>query len=54
MFLETAHPTKFLDVVEEVIQEKQALPPQIEAVMDKEKVAFKISDYEDLKGFLLG
>ncbi|QFZ53532.1 threonine synthase [Oceanihabitans sp. IOP_32] len=54
VFLETAHPTKFLDVVEEVIQEKQALPPQIEAVMDKEKVAFKISDYEDLKGFLLG
>ena len=53
MFLETAHPTKFLDVVENVIKEKQILPPQIEAVMDKPKTAFKISSYKDLKGFLL-
>ncbi|MGB5419436.1 threonine synthase, partial [Algibacter sp.] len=29
VFLETAHPTKFLDVVEEVIKEKQPLPEQI-------------------------
>ena len=53
VFLETAHPTKFLDVVEDVIKEKQVLPPQIEAVMDKTKVATKISDYEGLKSFLL-
>ncbi|WP_292945917.1 threonine synthase [Olleya sp. UBA1516] len=53
VFLETAHPTKFLDVVEDVIKEKQALPTQIEAVMDKTKVATKISDYEGLKSFLL-
>ncbi|MCK8479415.1 threonine synthase [Psychroserpens algicola] len=53
VFLETAHPTKFLDVVEEVIQTKVDLPPQIEAVMDKTKVATKISTYEDLKVFLL-
>ncbi|WCO00390.1 threonine synthase [Psychroserpens ponticola] len=53
VFLETAHPTKFLDVVESVIKTKIDLPPQIEAVMDKEKVATSISNYEDLKAFLI-
>lgn len=53
VFLETAHPTKFLDVVEDVIKEKQALPKQIQAVMGKDKVATKISSYEGLKEFLL-
>jgi len=53
VFLETAHPTKFLDVVEDVIKTKVGLPPQIEAVMDKVKVATPISSYEDLKAFLI-
>ena len=53
VFLETAHPTKFLDVVEEVIESKIELPSQIKAVMDKEKVATTISTYKDLKEFLL-
>ncbi len=53
VFLETAHPTKFLDVVEEVIKEEQPLPEQIQAVMGKEKESTLISTYEDLKGFLL-
>lgn len=53
VFLETAHPTKFLDVVEEVIQTKVDLPPQIKAVMHKDKVAHAISNYEELKTFLL-
>ena len=53
VFLETAHPTKFLDVVEAVIKEKQPLPEQIQSVMDKEKVSIAISTYEDLKGYLL-
>lgn len=53
VFLETAHPVKFLDVVEEVVKKKQALPPQIEAVIDKEKVSINISTYSDLKNFLL-
>ncbi|WP_397362658.1 threonine synthase [Olleya sp. R77988] len=53
VFLETAHPTKFLDVVEDVIKEKQPLPPQIQAVMGGQKVATKINNYEGLKGFLL-
>ncbi|HEX9602092.1 MAG TPA: threonine synthase [Mariniflexile sp.] len=53
VFLETAHPTKFLDVVEEVIKEEQPLPEQIQSVMGKEKESVVISTYEDLKGFLL-
>ena len=53
VFLETAHPTKFLDVVEAVIKEKQSLPNQIQGVMGKEKEAFSISTYNELKKFLL-
>lgn len=53
VFLETAHPTKFLDVVEAVIPEKQDLPAQIEAVMDKMKVSIKIDSYDGLKSYLL-
>ena len=53
VFLETAHPTKFLDVVEQVVKEKQTLPTQIEAVIDKTKVSIKIDSYEQLKGYLL-
>ncbi len=54
VFLETAHPTKFLNVVEDVIDTKVELPLQIQSVMDKEKVALKISSYEELKSYLLG
>ena len=53
VFLETAHPTKFLDVVEEVIRENIELPQQILKVMDKKKKATPISTYDDLKAFLL-
>ncbi len=53
VFLETAHPTKFLDVVEKVIKEKQPLPEQIQSVMGREKVAVSIATYNDLKDFLL-
>lgn len=53
VFLETAHPTKFLDVVEDVINEKQKLPEQIKGVMGKDKVSLLISNYDDLKTFLL-
>ena len=53
IFLETAHPVKFLDVVEPVINKSIDLPPQIIEVIDKEKVAINISKYEELKHFLL-
>jgi len=53
IFLETAHPVKFLDVVEPVINETIELPVQIQEVIDKEKVSIKISTYNELKQFLL-
>lgn len=53
VFLETAHPTKFLDIVTDIIKENMALPPQIEAVIDKKKKAIPISNYEDLKNELI-
>ena len=53
VFLETAHPAKFLDVVEDVIKTKQALPQQIQSVMGKIKLATTISTYEDFKEYLL-
>lgn len=52
-FLETAHPVKFLDTVEEVIGEKIAIPDSIEKIIDKEKKSLQISSYEDLKGYLM-
>ncbi|MDO7173574.1 threonine synthase [Mariniflexile sp. AS56] len=53
VFLETAHPTKFLDVVEAVIKEEQPLPEQIQSVMGREKESVVISTYDDLKSYLL-
>lgn len=53
VFLETAHPVKFLDTVASVIDKQIDLPPQIERVMHKEKHAIKINSYEELKEFLL-
>jgi len=53
IFLETAHPVKFLDVVEAVLNETIAFPPQILEVIGKEKIALKISTYQELKAFLL-
>ena len=52
IFLETAHPIKFLDVVEPVLNIKLEIPKQIESVLDKEKISIKISNYNDLKTFL--
>lgn len=53
IFLETAHPIKFLEVVEPVIGKSLDFPEQIKKVMDKKKEAQFISDYSELKDFLL-
>ena len=53
IFFETAHPVKFLDVIEPVIKKKIKFPPQIMQVIDKNKVAISIDNYEQLKEFLL-
>lgn len=52
IFLETAHPIKFLDVVEPALQIKLPIPSQIESVLNKEKISTKIKNYDELKSFL--
>ena len=52
VFLETAHPVKFLEVVEETLRVDVAIPSQIKQVMSKEKVATSIANYQELKIFL--
>lgn len=53
IFLETAHPVKFLNIVETTIGTTLEIPPQIEKVMAREKKSIRIKDYGELKGFLL-
>jgi len=53
IFVETAHPVKFLDVVEPVLNETIKLPKQIKKVVNKKKVSIKISSYDELKKYLL-
>ena len=52
IFLETAHPIKFLDTVEPILNITLPIPVQIESVLNKEKVRVKIKTYEELKAFL--
>jgi len=52
VFLETAHPIKFLDVVEPALKLTLPIPTQIESVLNKEKVSTKIKTYDELKAFL--
>ena len=52
-FLETAHPIKFLDVVEPVLTTTLEIPKQIESVINKEKISIKIKSYLELKQFLI-
>lgn len=55
IFLETAHPVKFYDVVEPVIKQEVPVPASIKSLIKKDKVSIKMSaDYEDLKTLLLG
>jgi len=54
IFFETAHPAKFIDVVEETLNEKIEIPHALSALASKQKVAEKIdADYEQLKAILL-
>ena len=55
IFLETAHPVKFYDVVEPVIKEKVAVPPAIQQILPLQKHSIKIdAEYDLLKEYLLG
>ena len=53
-FAETAHPVKFYDVVEPVINKKIELPDAVANIIDKEKISVRIeSDLNQLKSFLM-
>ncbi len=52
VFLETAHPVKFLDIVEDTIRENIELPEKIAELMDKKKKSVKIVDYIEFKNYL--
>jgi len=53
IFLETAHPVKFLETVENVIGKKLEIPGSIQSILKKEKQAKQIGSYSDLKDFLM-
>ncbi|HTE13168.1 MAG TPA: hypothetical protein VK645_19450, partial [Chitinophagaceae bacterium] len=55
MFLETAHPVKFYDVVEPIINTKVPIPEALHAVLNNKKVASTMdADYDQLKEYLMG
>lgn len=54
VFLETAHPIKFLDIVENTLNITVDIPEQIQEILNKEKKSIPINSYNDLKQYLLG
>ena len=53
VFIETAHPAKFLDVVEEVINTKVEIPDYLKSCLTKEKTSIKMAcNYQDFKNYL--
>ena len=53
VFLETAHPVKFIDVIPKKISEAIKIPEAIQGILSKTKKAEKISTYSELKQLLL-
>lgn len=52
LFLETAHPIKFLETVEETLNITLELPKNITELLNKEKQSIKVKSYEEVKHFL--
>lgn len=53
VFLETAHPSKFADDVEEIIGQKVPIPERLERVLAKEKKSILLeADYENFRRLL--
>ncbi|AXT21074.1 threonine synthase [Flavobacteriaceae bacterium AU392] len=53
VFLETAHPIKFLDVMPAKIADSLPIPSQISEIMSRSKRSIQIKNYKDLKEYLL-
>jgi threonine synthase len=53
IFLETAHPVKFYDVVEPLLGEKIPIPDSIRTILEKEKQSISLeANYGALKEYL--
>lgn len=54
IFLETAHPAKFADIVEPIIKEKIQIPARLKKYLTKKKISIKCSkEFKEFKNFLL-
>lgn len=53
IFLETAHPIKFLDVVEDALAIKVNIPEVIEGLIQKKKEALFIKNYAEFKDYMM-
>ena len=54
VFLETAHPAKFLETVESIIGRQVAIPEKLQAFMKGEKQSVDMSkEFADFKQYLL-
>lgn len=52
LFLETAHPVKFLDTVQSYLNHGLLIPESLQQIMDKPKQSIPIRNYEALKDYL--
>jgi threonine synthase len=54
IFLETAHPAKFMTTVQETLNQEIKIPDSLEAIKNKEKISFLIdTKFESLKRYLI-
>lgn len=53
VFLETAHPVKFLDSVNKTLKLEVEIPERLKDTLSKEKTSIPIRDYAELKAYLL-
>ena len=53
VFLETAHPVKFLDSVNKTLKLEVEIPEKLKDTLSKEKTSIPIKDYSELKSYLL-
>lgn len=53
VFLETAHPVKFPETVEDVLDQKLEIPSAVQDLQHREKRSIGIKDYTQLKSYLL-
>ena len=53
VFLETAHPVKFLDTVKKALEIDIEIPERLKETLTRDKVSIPIKDFTDLKEYLL-